>query len=179
MAYDLLLGNYPRKINSMLEKFRSSSDKFAPMRAIKRLGNDCFFVPRKLLSKNLPWPLPFAAGAGQVAICQSSFPFKGLQFVSSSQILQNVIFLHSISCGNHARDTSGKIVRNISSPISKKSLMRMMKQQDMRFWAWKVGGWERKECLVVHQKFMEGLKLPRWSGGAADERMVRGEKELA
>ena len=46
-----------------------STDKCAQMSAIKRFGGDCFFVPRKLLSKNLPWPLPLADGApGQVAI---------------------------------------------------------------------------------------------------------------
>ena len=147
--------NYPKKINSMLEKFPSSADKFAPMRAIKRLGSDCFFVPRKLLSKNLPWPLPFAAGAGQVAICQSSFPFRGLQFVSSSQILQNVIFLQSISCGKLARDTSSKIWRNISSPISQKSLIRMIKQQDMRFWAWKVGGRGKNALLCIKSSWKD------------------------
>ena len=40
------------------------------------------------------------------------------------------------------------------------------------------GGWERKECFVVHQKFMEELKVAE-IGLSREDGHVRGEKELA
>ena len=40
------------------------------------------------------------------------------------------------------------------------------------------GGWERKECFVVHQKFMEELKVAEM-GLSREDGHVRGEKELA
>ena len=77
----------------MLAKL-SSADKFAQMRAIKRLESDCSFVPRKLLYKNLPWPLPFAVGGGQVTIFGSSINLKRVCIVCSvsSPIEQSLCF---------------------------------------------------------------------------------------
>ena len=41
------------------------------------------------------------------------------------------------------------------------------------------GGWERKKCFVVHQKFMEGLKFAEIASSWEDVCGMGGEKELA
>ena len=72
LSVKLVLHNFRQAEKSYSTGDKSSTDKFAQMRAIKRFRGDRFFVPRKFLSMNLPWPLPFADEEGQVAIFVSS-----------------------------------------------------------------------------------------------------------